>query len=608
MSAPAAHTSQRHDVLAEHDADVLVVGEGIIGLVNALQYAKRGVRVALLDETTERERSSYKVGESLLVYANAFLRTLGEVDGELNASRPKAGFWMARGMEGRSSFDDTVDEWGFQSRLPQRWLDAINDQTFARTMFGDAQICRPEIEAALRVRVARQAAITRIQGRARDISLGTDTAKHEITWARRDGSRTGRVRATWVIDCSGRARFLVRRLGLDHQPERAFRNSSVWAQFAGCTDDLFDDRWRFSFPDGEVIRRDDDTVHLWGDGYWIWLIKLSGDRVSVGVSWDRDRVWPDANLRNVFWEATSRYPLLSWLDEDHLLEMRALRDVQHYTDTFVSARRFAISGDAGTIVDAYYSQGISLSLVTSWHVANLVEDDVRRGRLDLDYLERVNQAALADWRIVASMVRSKYGPALADSRFFTLDHLLDYMVFGAALLGRYRISRWLAETEGRTDDETEALRRLRTGLRKRLFLSQSLPWNRLEPAVVAHLIERWHDALARNARWRLEHGVVLAPTKTGLRAHAALPGLWRLPRAGTARVVNLTVSEIREPSFMRLKGTEKRPLALAGSGVMLLAFNTAALVYDVVDTTARRVAHRLRRLSRRARATPEVWS
>lgn len=101
MISPATYPSEPRDATHDQDVDALVVGGGIIGLVNALQLAKRGVTVAVADETTERERESYKVGESLLVYVNAFLRVLGEVDDELNASRVKAGIWMARGIARR---------------------------------------------------------------------------------------------------------------------------------------------------------------------------------------------------------------------------------------------------------------------------------------------------------------------------------------------------------------------------------------------------------------------------------------------------------------------------------------------------------------------------
>ena len=48
-------------------ADVCVVGAGLVGSYNALQYARRGFSVVLVDELTRRQEASYKVGESLLV-------------------------------------------------------------------------------------------------------------------------------------------------------------------------------------------------------------------------------------------------------------------------------------------------------------------------------------------------------------------------------------------------------------------------------------------------------------------------------------------------------------------------------------------------------------
>lgn len=576
-------------------ADVCVIGAGIVGLFNALQYAKRGLSVVIVDSLTDRGMASFKVGESLLVYANAFLRTIGGLDDELTASRGKLGFWMAYGMEGREQFGDDISEWGFQARLPQRWLDAIPDRMFARTMFGDVQIVRPDIEAAMRANLRRTEGATFIDnGHVRDLELGPDGADHLITWAAPDGTAGGTVGARWVIDCSGRARFVAKKFGHDVPLNDGFSTSAVWAQFQGCTDDLFDQRWEFLFPDGEAIRRDQDTVHLWGDGYWIWLIRLSDNRISVGVSYDRARVPEGTKMKPFFWEILRRYPVLDFLREVDVLEFRAYREVQHVTDTFVSERRYALSGDASSIIDAYYSQGISLSLSMSWHVANIVERDVRDEDLDVEYLRRANRAAVADWRIMRSMIKSKYGPAIADGRFFVLDHLLDYMVFGAALLGRYRISRWLAETGGDTRKETPFHAELRRGLEHRLFLSQSVPWQRMDPQRVASVIERWHAGLARRATQRVENGTTHPPLKAALRAHAAIPGIWRLPNIRNRTRRDLTLRAIKEPAFMRLKGTETRPLALAGSGPMLVLLCSLSTAFDIVDTKWR---------SRRPRST-----
>ncbi|MFE5584820.1 NAD(P)/FAD-dependent oxidoreductase [Kitasatospora sp. NPDC056531] len=583
-------------------ADVCVIGSGVVGLINAIAMAKRGLSVVCVDQPTEKQLASYKVGESLLIYSNSFLRVLGELDDSLNKSFHKEGFWMAHGMEGRTSFDESVSEWGFESGLPQRWIDKAENPMFPRVMFQDAQIVRPEIEAELRDRARGMDGLTMVdRGLVRDVELGEDGADHRLTWVSRDRSESGEIDARWIVDCSGNARLLARRFGHDLPLDDEFSTTAAWGQFADCTDDLFDERWTYRFPDGDVARRDRNTLHLWGDGYWIWIIRLNGDRVSVGVTYRRSRQPEEGNAREVFWKIIRRYPVLDWIKEENLLEFSAYKDVQHCTDTFVSPRRYAMVGDASSIIDAYYSQGISLSMTTSWHIANIAQEDVRHGHLDTDYLNHVNRAVTADWRIMRSMVKSKYSGAVADSRFFILDHLLDLTVFGAAMLGRFRASRWLLETGGRSSDEGPEQAALRTGLSRRLYLSQSAPWHHLDPHLVAGAVEAWHRGLERRARWRLENGEDLPATKAGMRAYAALPGVWRLAYLNRLPKADLTLRAVREPEFTSVRGTEHRPPVMAVSGSLLLVLVGAGTLFDVADTNVRKLKKFARTLRQRRR-------
>lgn len=581
-------------------ADVCVIGSGIVGLINTLAMAKRGLSVVCVDQPSEKQQASYKVGESLLIYSNAFMRILGELDEELNNSFQKDGFWMAYGMEGRTSFDDSVSEWGFESELPQRWIDHYYDPRFARVMFKDSQIVRPEIEAVLRERVRAADGVTFLdRGLVREVELGSGEGDHVLSWSSRDRSESGRIAARWIVDCSGRSRLLAKKFGHDRPPRDDFATTAAWAQFSGCTDDLFDERWEYHYPDGVVARRDRNTLHLWGENYWIWIIRLAGDRVSVGVTYHRGRPPEEGNAREVYWKILRRYPVLDWLQEDNVLEFSAYKDVQQVTDTFVSHRRYAMVGDASSIIDAYYSQGMSLSMVGSWHIANIAQRDIQEKELDTEYIDHVNRSLTADWRIMRSMVQSKYSPAIADSRFFILDHLLDLTVFGAAMLGRFRATRWLMETDGHTSAEKDEHRHLREGLKRRLYLSQSAPWHRMDPQRVATLIENWHRGLERRATWRLENGETLPATKAGMRAYAALPGLWRLPFLDRLPKADLTLNARDEPEFTYVKGNEYRPPLMAVSGTLLVALLGAGTAYDIADTQMRKVRRTWRQIKKR---------
>jgi 2-polyprenyl-6-methoxyphenol hydroxylase-like FAD-dependent oxidoreductase len=592
-------------------ADVCVIGAGIVGLHNALQYARRGFSVVIVDELTERGMNAYKVGESLLIFSNAFLRTIGDLDKELNASFEKRGVWFAYGMEGKKEFDADVTEWGFQHAIPERWAEAIEDKKFKKTMFGDCQIVRPEIEAVLRERLKQYENITLIdRGLVRDVELGSTLgagADHLVTWKSKDSSAEGTVRARWLVDCSGRARLLVKRFGHDVPLNDDFRTSAVWGQFSGCTDEFFDERWNFEFPDGDVVRRDLDTVHLWGDGYWIWLIRLKDDRISVGVSLHRARVAVSRNLREAFWQIIRRYPTLDWLQEQNALDFTGYRDVQYISDTYVSPERYIVVGDASSIIDAYYSQGLSLSMTTSWHGANIAERDLRDGVLDTAYIRHVNNAVLADWRIMRSVVKSKYTRAIADSRFFILDHWIDYLVFGSATVTRWRIARWLSKTDGYPSRETRDLTALRQHLGRQLYLSQSPPFNLINPARFAGIIERLHRNLERRAIWRLEHGVSLRATVGAMRADAPFPAMWRLPFLRFRRKADLTMKAIHEPSWYTLKVSSKPPWVTKIVGLFLIAATIGVVGYDIADTTARRALYRVRGGGRgRVRGTGDV--
>ncbi|NUR60144.1 MAG: FAD-dependent oxidoreductase [Catenulispora sp.] len=573
---------------SEDRADICIIGAGIIGLHNAIQYAKRGFSVVIIDELTTRSVSRYKVGESLFGATNSFFRTVSDLDEAISGSFIKRGVWFAYGMEGKEQFGPDVAEWGFQGALPQRWIDRISDPGFARVMFEDAQIVRPEIEAVMRERLGKFENVTfNDRGLVRDVRFGPGEADHEVDWSSRDSGASGTVRARWVVDCSGRKRFLVNRLGHDVPLDDGFTTSAAWGQFESAFDPS-DDRWDFVLGKDEVIRRDLDTVHLWGDGYWIWIIRLAGDRVSIGVSYDRSRPDHQGSAREVFWRIIGRYPLLEFVKGATTLDFSAYKSVQYISDTYVSADRYAISGDAASIIDAYYSQGMSLSAVYSWHAANIVERHLRDGVMDRGYIDHINRAAKADWLIMRGMVKYKYSPAIADSRFFILDHVVDYLVFAAFLPARFRTAQWLYQTGGYSSRETDPLKASRRKLERRLSLSQSAPWGRLNPVTVAKIIDRRRAGLAKRAQWRLDNGVRLRAATGVMRPDAAVPALWRLPYVNRMRNPNLSPKAFKEPAFLSPDLSGKLPPGLGIFGTILTPMVAAALAFDVGTTFLRR--------------------
>lgn len=539
---PAAGVSTSEAV----EADIAIIGAGILGLFNALQFAKRGLRVVIVDNLTER-KESYKVGESMLLFTNAFLRTIGGVEPFLPQCFPKRGVWMTHGTEGAQGFE-AASEWGAQADFhpPHYLYDKLCGDKWSRCMFLDMQMVRPELERFMCDQVRSHPKITLCDtAKVRDVLLGEGDESHTIVWSSsRDGApSTARVR--WVLDCSGRNRFLAKKMKHAVDMDDGFQTTAAWGQFSGVTDALFGERWVFDDEDGEKSSRDYFTVHMWGEGYWIWVIRLGGDRISIGVTWDQRRPPPGSSLREKFWNIMRRHPVLDGLiSEETLLEFRSYRDVQHLTDTFVSERRYGMVGDAASIIDAYYSQGISLAMVTSWHIANIVERDVREHRLDRAYIARVNEATVQDWQIMRNMVREKYSPAIADSRFFALSHLLDFVVLFASGPVRADLVRWLIDTEGDTARETPELRAIRGRLERCLYFSQTTAWRWLSPERVQATQRALQAAIAERARFRLEHGIGGPTLKTIVGFTKPLPPLWRLPLLKMGKVVTLSALDV----------------------------------------------------------------
>jgi 2-polyprenyl-6-methoxyphenol hydroxylase-like FAD-dependent oxidoreductase len=567
-------------------ADVVVIGAGIVGLHSAIQLAKRGFKVTLIDSVRDQKRS-FKVGESLLIFSNMFLRNISELDDLIDTSFPKHGVWFTYGMEGTTSFEDKP-EWSVQSSIPAAMRDAYVDGRMLKGMIDDAQIVRPEAEDRMQEIARAHPNVTFLDtARVKDVHLGRDGGIHELFWQCRATQRSGTVRASWVIDCSGRARFLAKRLGHaaeDVEFNDGFRNSAVWAQFSGIKDEMFGENWRYVFGDGAVTSRDLSTLHLWGDGYWIWVIRLNEERISIGVSYDQKRAPPGSNYKEKFWNVIRRYRLFDdMLREDNVLEFNVFKNCQHCTDTYVSSDRYGIAGDAASVIDAYYSQGVSLALVTSWHIANIVEKDLRDGHLDRDYIERVNRYTKQDWHMMRNIVKFKYTSAIMDPRFFLLSHLLDTVMFSGAGSARYKLCKWLVETGGVTADETPLHKALRESLSKRLFFSKN-PF--VSPETIRRLQHRWQEKLAERAQWRLAHGRKASSLRSIVRTPGGLLQFWKLPFLKADGFADISPRALNGlPKALSITGEEADPAVLHAAPLLMAWVFMNMYVYDGLSTS-----------------------
>jgi flavin-dependent dehydrogenase len=101
----------------------------------------------------------------------------------------------------------------------------------------------------------------------------------------RDAGGEREVFARWVIDASGRATLLARRLELLRSlPEHP--TNAIWARFRNVRDwDGYDLLSRFpSYASSCQVSRASATNHLTGYGWWCWIIPLRGGDYSAGFA------------------------------------------------------------------------------------------------------------------------------------------------------------------------------------------------------------------------------------------------------------------------------------------------------------------------------------
>ena len=525
---------------AAETADVVVMGAGIIGLSNALMYAKQGLKVVVIDNLVHNKKQSFKVGESLLSHSNVFLRTMGELDEYARKSHPKLGIWFTYGMEGEETFDDKT-EWALSYQ--QDWFNHMPDTLQYRATFHEKQLVRPEAEAFQLERLRTYDNVTILDtALVKDVTIYDDDRLHEIEWVCRETKETGLTRSKWVIDSAGRRRMLAKKFNHATGFGDDFQTTALWAQFDHVPDEVFGDTWKYTYYSGAESRREQHTCHLWGDGYWIWVIRLKDGRISIGVTFDQKKAPQGKTPKDQYWDIINRYPLLTkFLKDENMLEFSMYKDVQYTTDTFVSAKRYGIVGDAATNVDAYYSQGISMSLMTSFHISNIVYKDVRENELDTEYIDLMNRNLKEDWLIIRNIIKEKYTSAIADNRFFILSHLLDNTILSSGLNERWYITRLLTETKCNPAIETQLHKKLRSKLRKNLYHSAALSMNIVKPETARKIQGHLQRKMGERARWRINNGVKTPKIKL---LWPPLPKLFKLPFSGRRELIDITGKEL----------------------------------------------------------------
>ncbi|NYI70510.1 flavin-dependent dehydrogenase [Naumannella cuiyingiana] len=325
--------------------DVAVLGGGVAGLTFALQLKQSSpaIAVAVVERSAHPvPEAAHKVGESTVEIAAHYLRdVLGLAEHLEQDQIRKFGLRMFFGHDNNTDIAARRELGG--SVFP---------------LLATYQLDRGRLENEL-ARRCSAAGIEMINGRVREVEVGAEGNDHLVEVAGRDNP----LRARWMVDATGRARVLRRRLG--HESVRnGHHANAAWFRVDHPIDVTTwseDPEWRKRIRNGD---RSKSTVHLMGDGYWVWLIRLPTGATSVGIVASADQ--HDFSDINSFGKA------LAWLTEhepqcaaiierhrDQVLDFRVMRDYSYACkQVFSGSERWAITGEAGIFLDPLYSPGL----------------------------------------------------------------------------------------------------------------------------------------------------------------------------------------------------------------------------------------------------------
>jgi FADH2-dependent halogenase len=382
--------------------DVAVIGGGPGGSSAATALARRGRSVLLL----ERDRfPRFHIGESQLPWINGVLEALG-ADGAV----AKAGF---------------VEKWGASfweiDGAPAAYVDftAAVETPVPQTY----QVPRAAFDEVLLRHAERSGVLVREEHRALDAAFDSDGVTLRFTGP--DGPGEARVQA--VVDASGRAGLLARRIG-GYETDVMLQHVAVHAQYEGI-------------PRASGRPAGDIRVLTRPDVGWVWLIPISERVTSVGV------VVPQA-LHRREGRATAEESLEHYLRQTPAAPalLRAAQRVSparfdadySYLARAMAGDRWVAVGDAAAFLDPIFSTGVLLAMQGGLEAAEAIDAGLRAGDLSARRFEGYERVVRRRYHYFRRFVVGFYDPYFRRLLFRRSRRLGIYEAVLSALAGNWR--------------------------------------------------------------------------------------------------------------------------------------------------------------------------
>jgi flavin-dependent dehydrogenase len=227
-------------------------------------------------------------------------------------------------------------------------------------------------------------------------------------------------RARYLIDATGQDALLAR-ANRTAQPYQGFGRVAIFRHYHGLAAEIA----------GELAQTGNIKVLMVPEG-WMWLIPLSGARLSVGIV-SRQAV----GSTDVLEDAIARSPLIQRLISGGATPTapRVIRNFS-FRNTRSHGPRWACAGDAACFLDPVFSSGVSLAMLSAESVVDTVSPALREGREGAAELLDAHAAHMqTGYRSFSGLIRRFYDNAIVRSLFFAETQNESYRPGITSVLG-----------------------------------------------------------------------------------------------------------------------------------------------------------------------------
>jgi len=395
----------------EELVDVVIIGGGLAGLSLAIQLKNKSAhtRITVIEKAGfPRPEAALKVGESTVEVGSHYFENILGLKNILDQEIRKLGLRFFFSREGNHDITQRT-ELG-PSHYLTVWSYQLDRGRFENAL---AEYCEK-----LDVNLISEARVV-------DVELASND---QLVHFEKAGERHS-LKAKWLVDASGRASLLKRKLSLAKKVRHNI--NAAWFRIAAkinIDDWSKNTEWQQRNEQSRYL----STNHLFGKGYWTWLIPLSSGSTSIGIVADeRFHAYKSINTFEKAREWLKKHePQCSAMVEENLdcfQDFLALKQFSYSCKQLYSEDGWCLTGDSGMFLDPLYSPGSDFIGMNNGFITDIISKSLAGQNISLEVKqhERTFRSIFAGF---LPIYEDQY-PTMENSKVMSSKFIWDLMMY-----------------------------------------------------------------------------------------------------------------------------------------------------------------------------------